>query len=407
MLRFLNSRETGEDNPLLLRRAETTRRIYSLDLSTHRDVEQGTHRGGINCLDIDLVEERYLLSGGSNGMIFIYDLLNSTGELKYTCNAVASVGLSNVDRHRSSIETVQWYPLDTGMFISSGTDKLLKIWDTNNLVVADNYEFKGIVYCHHLSTVARQHSLIAVGCDGSSLRLIDMKSGSATHSLKGHRRAIQCIQWSPKDEFLLASGGTDNQAMLWDIRTSKGCLMKFDQHNGEGSANTKDSITAHDGHVNGLHFTTDGLLLVTLGTDEHIHLWDTATGKNTLVNYGKINNQSRRSVKIAISHDASPDVIFIPEDSDINIYEISSGTKIDVLRGHYNQVTCCKFQRQFQELYSGGNDRNILIWVPSTDEAYDDHLRTINSKKTVLKSPTTSFGQKTTATADAWSSDED
>lgn len=34
---------------------------------------------------------------------------------------------------------------------------------------------------------------------------------------------------------------TDNQAMLWDIRTSKGCLMKFDQHNGEGSSNTKDS----------------------------------------------------------------------------------------------------------------------------------------------------------------------
>ena len=58
MLRFLNSRETGEDDPLLLRRAETTRRVYSLDLSTHRDVEQGTHRGGINCLDIDLVEDR-------------------------------------------------------------------------------------------------------------------------------------------------------------------------------------------------------------------------------------------------------------------------------------------------------------------------------------------------------------
>lgn len=75
-------------------------------------------------------------------MIFIYDLLNSTGELKYTCNAVASVGLSNVDRHRSSIETVQWYPLDTGMFISSGTDKLLKIWDTNNLVVSIKVQMK-------------------------------------------------------------------------------------------------------------------------------------------------------------------------------------------------------------------------------------------------------------------------
>ncbi|XP_029648446.1 DNA excision repair protein ERCC-8 [Octopus sinensis] len=408
MLRFLSSRETGEDNPILLQRAETTRRSYSLDLSRYRDVEQVSHSSSVNCLDIDLVEDRYLLSGGSNGMIFVYDLYNGTKDVKYSCNIVASVGLSNNDRHRCSIETVQWYPLDTGMFITSGTDRLLKIWDTNNLVVADHYEFKGIIYCHHLSSVAQQHSLIAVGYTGSSLKLIDMKSGSATHSLRGHQKPVQCVQWSPKDEFILASGSTDGQVLLWDIRRAKGSLMKMDQFNGEGLSNSKDThVFAHDGHVNGLQFTTDGLLLVTLGTDQCIRLWSTASGRNTLVNYGKINNMSRRCVKISVSHNGSPDVIFIPEGSDINIYNIFSGSKIDVLRGHYNQVNCCKFQRNYQELYSGGNDRNILIWVPNTDDAYEEHLRTISCQKRP-QARTQSFNQKTALpTADTWSSDED
>lgn len=41
--------------------------------------------------------------------------------------------------------------------------------------------------------------------------------------------------------------------------------------------------TAHDGRVNGLCFTGDGLYLLTTGTDDHMRLWNSATGENTLV----------------------------------------------------------------------------------------------------------------------------
>ena len=34
------------------------------------------------------------------------------------------------------METVQWYPHDTGMFTSSSFDKTLKVWDTNTLQVS-------------------------------------------------------------------------------------------------------------------------------------------------------------------------------------------------------------------------------------------------------------------------------
>ena len=55
--------------------------------------------------------------------------------MKHTCECVDHVGLNNRYRHKFSVECVLWYPLDTGMFTSSGTDRLLKIWDTNRLKV--------------------------------------------------------------------------------------------------------------------------------------------------------------------------------------------------------------------------------------------------------------------------------
>lgn len=38
--------------------------------------------------------------------------------------------------HKFSVETVQWYPHDTGMFISSSFDKTMKVWDTETLKVS-------------------------------------------------------------------------------------------------------------------------------------------------------------------------------------------------------------------------------------------------------------------------------
>uniref|UniRef100_A0A8D0G861 ERCC excision repair 8, CSA ubiquitin ligase complex subunit n=1 Tax=Sphenodon punctatus TaxID=8508 RepID=A0A8D0G861_SPHPU len=65
------------------------------------------------------------------------------------------------DVHRFSVETVQWYPHDTGMFTSSSFNKTLKIWDTNTLQPADVFNFEATVYSHHMSPVATKHCLIA------------------------------------------------------------------------------------------------------------------------------------------------------------------------------------------------------------------------------------------------------
>ncbi|KAK7100634.1 DNA excision repair protein ERCC-8-like [Littorina saxatilis] len=402
MLRLLSERESGILSPLILRRAETARRNFSLELSKYKDVEV-SHKGGVNSLDIDVAENRYLLSGCSDSTIAIHDVLSKTGEVKETFSQVCSVS-HNRGSQKHSVETVQWYPMDTGMFTTSGADFQLKVWDTNRLKLADKYTFSGLVYSHHMSLIARKHCLIAVGAGRSTVKLVDIKSGSASHQLKGHDAPVYSVRWSSKDEFLLATGGTDRKVILWDIRKAKGHLMALDQHNGEQATNTKDAKVAHDGTVNSIHFTPDGLHLVTYGTDNQIRLWNTTTGKNIMVNYGMVTNTVKKAVQSSIYSASSPQVLFVPSDSNIQVFDLFKGIHLATLSGHYNIVNCCVSHLDSQYLFSGGSDRNILVWVPSTEtEDYEDHLRT-DSKDCVVEGRGV---KRTIATADAWSSDDE
>ncbi|XP_074808692.1 DNA excision repair protein ERCC-8 isoform X3 [Natator depressus] len=204
MLAFISARQAGLDDPLRLRRAESTRRVLSLELNKDRDVER-IHGTGVNTLDIEPVEGRYMLSGGSDGVIVLYDLENFSRKPCYTCKAICSVGRSHPDVHKFSVETVQWYPRDTGMFTSSSFDKTLKIWDTNTLQPADVFNFEGTVYCHHMSPVATKHCLIAVGTKSPEVQLCDLKSGSCSQILQGHRQEVLAVTWSPRYEYVLAT----------------------------------------------------------------------------------------------------------------------------------------------------------------------------------------------------------
>lgn len=81
-----------------------------------------------------------LLSGAANGVIAIHDLhvvSPTCHTVSCTYPVVCRVTLDSDFRHHGSVETAQWYPLDSGMFISSGTDKLVKVWDTNLLRVSE------------------------------------------------------------------------------------------------------------------------------------------------------------------------------------------------------------------------------------------------------------------------------
>lgn len=184
--------------------------------------------------------------------------------------------------HKSGITSISFYPPDHGLFVTSSYDGLVHAWDMNLLVPAHTFTLKTPIYAAAMAPKSF-HTLIATSSQLPHIRLLDLNTGAATHSLVGHTTGGTLgLGWSPRDEYILASGGVDGTIRLWDVRQTAGCLACLDMGN-DGRAKNDSRNVGHQGCVNGVRWSEDGALLVTLGRDEKMRTWDMATGKNTLV----------------------------------------------------------------------------------------------------------------------------
>ncbi len=103
--------------------------------------DAGGARGEVLWLDLDAVEQRYLLAAAGDGAIEIYDVRDANaacagGGAGRGALRLAPVGSVRArsrpeSAHRFAATCVAWYPVDSGMFVSGSADKSLRLWDTN------------------------------------------------------------------------------------------------------------------------------------------------------------------------------------------------------------------------------------------------------------------------------------
>ncbi len=269
--------------------------------------------------------------------------------------------------HKYGISAVHWWPFDSGMFTSSSFDYTVKVWDTNGMSEAASFDVETNVYSHDMSPIA-SHCLIAVGANVPAIRLCDLKSGGFTHSLIGHHDKVIAVRWSPRMEYILASGGSDGTVRLWDIRRAASCLAILDMANCASGKLASTNI-AHNGAVNGLTWTDDGAFLVSTGNDDRMRLWEVELGSNTLVNYGaSIRNRSSQIVNplVTCCVEGTEPIVFHPcDDGMVRGYDLFTGTPITTLKAAHNQRITCIVQRPGHiEYYTAGADRKIRLWSP-------------------------------------------
>jgi DNA excision repair protein ERCC-8 len=201
------------------------------------------------------------------------------------------------------------------------------------------------------------------------------------------------VRWSGSRDYLLASGCHAGQVLLWDVRRARSCLQALDLDNisiskQKSEKQKPDSAKkAHCGSANGLAFCDDGLHLLSFGAHEaKLRRWDLSTGRNTKTPFVKLQKRnSSNKNKICSKMSLSPSfghrdgIVFVPEGSNIAVVNVNTGKVIDRLRGHFHGVHCTAFNDRDQELYSGGGDRNILIWDSNREQvdAYEDHLKLV------------------------------
>ncbi len=104
--------------------------------------------------------------------------------------------------------------------------------------------------------------LAATASEDTTVKLWDVPSRTATHTLRGHEAAVRVVAFSP-DGRLLLSASDDQTARFWDPLSGRELRQ----------------LTGHAGAVQCASFSPDGRQAVTGGKDRLIKVWDVETGQ--------------------------------------------------------------------------------------------------------------------------------
>ncbi len=181
------------------------------------------HQAGVNCLTIDHNEGRYLISGGADSSIRLWDLEQPLLSPSPIYTPATTLARGAPSSHTHALTSLSIYPFDPtpSTLISTSYDKTLKLTaiTPSALSVVHTFDLDFIPYTHSLSPVPDSSPLIAVGTAHPAIRLLDLRSGLSTHSLSGPNGAIYTLSWSPRSSHILCSGSTDGKVLFFDAPT--------------------------------------------------------------------------------------------------------------------------------------------------------------------------------------------
>ncbi|KEF62134.1 uncharacterized protein A1O9_00106 [Exophiala aquamarina CBS 119918] len=288
------------------------------------------HQAGVNCLAIDRNEGQFLFSGGADSTVRLWDLSHEPFQLHHRdgqsstrptlYHPKATLSRSSPSSHTHALTSISIYPFDPipSTLLTTSYDKTLKVTSItpSGLTPLHTFELSFTPYTHSLSPLVDSHPLIAVGTAHPAIRLLDLRTGLATHSMTGPNGAVYSVAWSPRASHILASGSSDGRVLFFDVRRANAAFASLDlddavgvvgipaylDHDARREQLLDFNAVAHNGPVTGVQWTPSGDKIVTSGHDQRIRVWDAATGRNDLVHFGpRIRNERPGELKPLIS----------------------------------------------------------------------------------------------------------
>lgn len=392
MQSLLFDRLTQQISPYEFATAVAESFYTSFSQNIGRGFPQGCHNNAaVNSLSAELVDYRYVISGCADSTIKLWDVLLPDND---TFQCVAAIPKKAA--HKFGVSCVEWWPMDTGMFVSASFDHTVKVWDTNEIEVVHEFDMTGRVYSMDISA---SQALVAVAIDHPHVRLLDLRTTASSHTLPGHRGKTLSIKWHPNSENMLATGGFDGEIKLWDIRRSDSCIARLDmlrtsEKGTSSSTSGKETpVRAHLGPVNGLVWDLLGQVLLSAGNDDKVRVWDLLSNSsppiNKLINFGPLTrNKYPQNIPIILNahQEAELQYLLFPSDSgDIFVFRIVDGKMVSRLRRNTSKekpttarTSSMALSAPFSGRFFGGTlDGEILTWsatfdIPDQDIIFED-----------------------------------
>uniref|UniRef100_A0A0E0G5E3 Uncharacterized protein n=1 Tax=Oryza nivara TaxID=4536 RepID=A0A0E0G5E3_ORYNI len=280
----------------------------------------------------------------------------------------ASLALSNrkefATPHNGAVNSLQVDLIERRYLLSGASDGSAAIFDVQNAI---EYEAGFIAKHRSILLVDKQHE-------------------------NGHKFAVSMAVWYPVDTGLFVTASFDQYVKVWDTNSTQ-VVMDFKMPGKVYSAAMSPIATTHmliaTGSADVQWSTSSEWILMSGGCDGAIRFWDIRRAGCFLVldqsrsQLGRrppflegTSDKTSKPLQLAVTED--PSLVFIPCMASIKAYNLWSGMTFQTFRGHYEPVNCCYYSAQEQELYTGSNDRQILVWSPSTPaftEMEDDGKR--------------------------------
>jgi hypothetical protein len=185
--------------------------------------------------------------------------------------------------------------------------------------------------------------VLASGGDDNNVVLWEAATGKELHKLQGPKDGIGALAFSPDGRVLAsASNGTKDQSLwLWETATGKP-LHRIQR----GYCDTSS-----------LAFSPDGRSVAVASGEQAVDLWDVATGQKRLT-FAK---QRGWWVKCVVF---SPDGNFLAVgiDNDVCLWSVLTGAEVHRFTGHRGGISCLDFGPDGKTLISGCSDTTALVW---------------------------------------------
>ncbi|KAL8205852.1 hypothetical protein R6Q57_009403 [Mikania cordata] len=176
------------------------------------DVRLVGHCSGGFGLSWSTINRGFLLSGSKDAKICLWDI-NQTPLNK------AIDALQTFEAHRDCVEDVAWHLKHNYLFGSCGVDRYLHIYDLRTPCfirpVQSLKAHQNKINCLSFNPI--NEWLVATGASDNTLKFFDLRKFSAPiHTFNHHKDEVVQIGWSPHYENILASSCAGRRLMIWD-----------------------------------------------------------------------------------------------------------------------------------------------------------------------------------------------
>jgi WD40 repeat protein len=279
------------------------------------------------------------------------------------------------DRHDGAAQAVAFLP-DGGHVVSGSTDGTLRVWDINASATVRVIE--GATLGAYAVAVSPDGSRVAAGCKDGVVREFSLKDGSQLRELKGHLGYIRSVAYT-HDGARLFSSADDGSIRVWDMKAPES-VARLEGHRGgvlataislddkrlasggrDGTVRLWDltqprllhTLKGHYSWVEAVAFAGDGKHILSAGRDAQLLVWDAESGR------------LEREIELggmASALATNANVVYVGVGANIACLDLSTGKKMNELKGHEQAVNGLAISPDGKRLVSASGDTTLLVW---------------------------------------------